>query len=80
VRDPRYAVYCLDSERIFWTKVIGDDYWAKILGSLLIILTDCHDKHDPTGLQIGIEFATRYFEIILRAKSSAPQMAAVLTA
>jgi hypothetical protein len=80
VRDPRYVVYCIESERIFWTKVIGDDYWAKILGSLLIILTDCHDKHDPTGLQAGIEFATKYFEIILRAKSLAPQKPAILTA
>jgi len=78
VRDPRYVVYCIDSERIFWSKVIGDDYWAKILGSLLIILTDCHDKHDPTGFQTGIEFATKYFEIILRAKASASQKVPLL--
>lgn len=71
VRDPRYVIHCIESERIFWTKVIGNDYWAKILGSLLIILTDCHDKHDPTGLQAGLQFATKYFEIVLKAKVSA---------
>jgi hypothetical protein len=71
VRDPRYVVHCIESERIFWTKVIGNEYWAKILGSLLIILTDCHDKHDPTGLQAGLQFATKYFEIVLKARVSA---------
>lgn len=67
VRDPQWTVYCLESERIFWTKVIGDEYWAKMLGSLLILLTDCHDKHDQIGLETGLEFATKYFEIVLKA-------------
>jgi hypothetical protein len=68
-RDSRYVIHCLESERIFWTKVLGDGYWAKILGSLLILLTDCHDKHDSTGLEAGLQFATSYFEIILKAKA-----------
>jgi hypothetical protein len=70
VRDPRYVIYCLESEKIFWTKVLGDDYWTKMLGSLLILLTDCHDKHDQKGLETGLEFATRYFEIVLKAMTS----------
>ncbi len=73
VKDPRWAMYCLESERIFWTSAIGDDYWAKILGSLLIILTDCHDKHDSTAFEAGLEFATKYFEIALKAKSNRQQ-------
>jgi hypothetical protein len=70
VRDSRYVNYCLESDRIFNGRVIGSEYWAKVLGSLLLILTDCHDKHDPTGLETGIEFARKYYEIILRAKAS----------
>lgn len=70
VRDSRYVGYLLESDRIFNVRVIGNDYWAKILGSLLLILTECHDKHDRTGLEAGIEFATKYYEIILRAKYS----------
>lgn len=80
VRDKTWVIHCIESENIFMTEAIGNSYWSKMLGSLLIFLTDCHDKHDTTGLQTGIEFATKYFEIILRAKSSAPQKAAVLTA
>lgn len=72
VRDSRYVNYLLESDRIFNNRVIGDDYWSKILGSLLLILTECHDKHDRIGLEAGIEFATKYYEIILRAKSSQP--------
>jgi hypothetical protein len=70
VRDARYVIYCLESEKIFWTKVLGDDYWTKMLGSLLILLTDCHDKHDQKGLETGLEFATKYFEIVLKAITS----------
>jgi hypothetical protein len=79
VRDNRYVNYCLESDRIFNSRVIGNDYWAKILGSLLIILTDCHDKHDPTGLETGIEFARKYYDIILRAKLSVTQRAVTIT-
>lgn len=68
VRDSRYLGYCIDADRIFTTAIIGNDYWAKILGSLYVICTDCHDKHDPTGLATGIHFATKYFEIILKEK------------
>jgi hypothetical protein len=80
VRDKTWVIHCIESENIFMTEAIGNSYWSKMLGSLLIFLTDCHDKHDTTGLQTGIEFATKYFEIILRAKSSATQKAPVLTA
>lgn len=68
-RDSRYVNHCLESEKIFWTRVLGDDYWAKILGCLLILLTDCHDQHDSVGLETGLQFATSYFEIILKAKA-----------
>jgi hypothetical protein len=80
VRDSRYVNYLLESDRIFNIRVIGDDYWSKILGSLLLILTECHDKHDRTGLEAGIEFATTYYEIILRAKSSQTEKAPELVA
>jgi hypothetical protein len=69
VRDSRYVNHCLESERLFSTKVLGNDYWAKVLGSLLLILTDCHDKHDSTGLEAGLQFATKYYEIVLKAKA-----------
>ena len=75
VGDKRYVNYCLESDRIFTTKMLGDDYWSKILGSLLLILTECHDKHDSTGLEAGLQFATKYFEIILRAKAEQLQRA-----
>ena len=70
VRDGRYVNHCLASERIFSTRVLGNDYWAKILGSLLLLLTDCHDKHDSTGLEAGLQFATTYYEIVLKAKAA----------
>lgn len=69
VRDNRYVHYCLESDRIFTTAVIGNGYWSKILGSLLLLLTECHDKHDSTGLEVGLRFAAMYFEIILKAKA-----------
>src|SRR4029077_7122720 len=69
VRDNRYVTHCLESDRIFSTRVVGDSYWARILGSLLLILTDCHDKHDSTGLETGRQFATTYYEIVLKAKA-----------
>src|SRR4029077_8913068 len=60
VRDNRYVTHCLESDRICSDRVVGDGYWARILGSLLLILTDCHDKHDSTGLETGLQFATTY--------------------
>jgi len=80
VHDSRYVNYLLESDRIFNIRVIGDDYWSKILGSLLLILTECHDKHDRIGLEAGIEFATKYYEIILRAKYSQTNKALELVA
>jgi hypothetical protein len=80
VRDSRYVVHCLESENILLTEAIGNSYWSKILGSLFVLLIECHDKHDSSGLEAGLEFATRYYEIILRAKSSALQKAPVLAA
>lgn len=80
VRDKTWVIHCIESENLFMTEAIGDSYWSKMLGSLLILLTDCHDKHDTTGLEAGIEFATKYFEIILRAKSSPSQKVPVLRA
>ena len=71
VRDNRYVSYCIESDRIINGRIIGSDYWSKILGSLYILLTDCHDKHDPIGLEVGLEFARKYYEIILRARTSA---------
>jgi len=80
VRDKTWVIHCIESENIFMTEAIGNSYWSKMLGSLLILLTDCHDKHDTTGLETGIEFATKYYEIILRAKSSPSQKVPVLSA
>ncbi len=77
VRDSRYVNYCLEADKIFTTAIIGNDYWAKILGALYMICTECHDKHDPTGLEAGIEFATKYFETILRAKAASQQRALI---
>src|SRR5215472_12860679 len=77
VRDNRYLNYCIESDRIINSRIIGSDYWSKILGSLYIILTDCHDKHDPIGLEVGLEFARKYYEIILRARTLASQEVAV---
>ncbi|HEX4921130.1 MAG TPA: hypothetical protein VFV92_10360 [Candidatus Bathyarchaeia archaeon] len=79
VRDSRYVNYCLESDRIFNSHIIGSEYWAKILGSILLILTDCHDKHDPMGLEVGLEFARKYYEIILRAMATVPQKSMVLS-
>ncbi len=72
-RDSRYVNHCLESERIFMTEAIGNSYWSKILGSLLILLTECHDKHDSTGLETGLQFATEYYTIILKAKTVQPR-------
>jgi hypothetical protein len=80
VRDGRYLPHCLESENIFMTEAIGNSYWSKILGSLLILLTECHDKHDMIGLETGIEFATKYYEIVLQAKFSQPQKTPALSA
>jgi hypothetical protein len=73
VGNSRYLDYCLEADRIFTTAIIGNDYWAKILGAIYIICTECHDKHDSTGLEVGIEFATKYFETILKAKAAVQQ-------
>lgn len=80
VRDSRYVVHCLESENILLTEAIGNSYWSKILGSLFVLLIECHDKHDSTGLQAGLEFATKYYEIILTAKCSASQRASGIVA
>ena len=80
VRDSRYLAHCLESENIFMTEAIGNNYWSKILGSILILLTECHDKHDMIGLETGIEFATKYYEIVLQAKASQPQKTPSITA
>lgn len=70
VRNSLYVNYLLESDRIFTTAVLGDPYWSKILGPLYMILVDCHDKHDSVGLEVGLQFAEKYFEIILRAKAA----------
>ncbi len=70
VGDDRYVKYCLESDKIFTTRVIGVEYWSKILGALYLILIECHDKHDSTGLDVGLRFAARYFEIILASMST----------
>ena len=80
IRDDRYVVHCLESENILLTAAIGNSYWSKILGSLFVLLIECHDKHDSTGLEAGLEFATRYYEIILRAKFSNVQKPPVVHA
>ncbi|HZY94355.1 MAG TPA: hypothetical protein VFE98_05765 [Candidatus Bathyarchaeia archaeon] len=73
VGDSRYVNYCLEADRIFTTAVVGNDYWAKILGGLYVICTECHDKHDATGLRAGVHFASKYFEIMLREKKMGQQ-------
>jgi hypothetical protein len=50
------------------------------VGSILVLMIECHDKHDSTGLEAGLEFATRYYEIILRAKFSNSQKVPALHA
>ena len=80
VRDSRYLSHCIESENVFMTEAIGNNYWSKILGSILILLTECHDKHDMIGLETGIEFATKYYEIVLQAKISQPQKTPSVTA
>lgn len=75
VGDRRYINHCLESDRIFTRRILGSDYWSKILGSLLLIMTECHDKHDSIGLEVGIQFATKYFEIILKEKAERPRLA-----
>ncbi len=80
VKDDRFVVHCLESENIFLTEAIGNSYWSRILGALYLLLVECHDKHDSTALETGLEFATRYYEIILRAKFSASQKAHLLPA
>lgn len=80
VRNSRYIDYCLEADRIFTTAIIGNDYWARILGALYTICTECHDKHDLTGLEVGIEYATKYFETILKAKDTEQQRARISAA
>lgn len=80
VKDDRFVVHCLESENIFLTEAIGNSYWSRILGALYLLLVECHDKHDSAALETGLEFATRYYEIILRAKFSASQKAHILRA
>ncbi len=80
VRNSRYVDYCLEADRIFTTAIIGNDYWAKILGALYMICTECHDKHDLTGLEVGLEYATKYFETILKAKDTEQQRARISAA
>lgn len=77
VQDSRYIDHCLKSDRILTTRVLGSSYWAKILGSLYLILTECHDKHDATGLEAGLQFASKYFEIIFRARADSIPKTAV---
>ena len=63
--DIRYVNSLLESDRDLTSAILGGPYWSKILGSLYLACVDCHDKHDPTGLEAGLNFAARYFEIIL---------------
>jgi hypothetical protein len=68
VRDDRYVSYLLESDAIMTSAILGSSYWSKILSSLYLACVDCHDKHDSTGLETGLSFATKYYEIILKAK------------
>jgi len=70
VHDSAYVNYLLESEKIFSTALLGDSYWSKVLGSLYVLMVECHDKHDSTGLELGLQFAEKYFEIVLRAKEA----------
>jgi hypothetical protein len=66
--DDRYVNYLLESDAILTSAILGSTYWSKILGSLYLACVECHDKHDSAGLETGLSFATKYYEIILKAK------------
>jgi hypothetical protein len=68
VGDDRYVNYLLQSDAIMTTAILGSSYWSKILSSLYLACVECHDKHDSAGLETGLSFATKYYEIILKAK------------
>ena len=67
-RDSRYVNYCLEADRIFTTRIVGNSYWSNVLGPLFLICTHAHDKHDPNGLEACLQFAEKYFEILLVAR------------
>ncbi len=71
-RDNRYVNYLLESDAILTSTILGNRYWSKILGSLYLACVECHDKHDSIGLEAGLQFATKYYEILLRAKMTSP--------
>lgn len=66
--DDRYVNYLLQSDAILTNAILGSAYWSKVLGSLYLACVECHDKHDSAGLETGLSFATKYYEIILKAK------------
>jgi hypothetical protein len=73
VGDDRYVNYLLQSDMIMTSAILGSSYWSKILSSLYLACVDCHDKHDSAGLETGLSFATKYYEIILKAKMTSFQ-------
>jgi len=73
VGDDRYVNYLLQSDEIMTSAILGNSYWSKILSSLYLACVDCHDKHDSAGLETGLSFATKYYEIILKAKMTSFQ-------
>jgi hypothetical protein len=77
VGDDRYVNYLLQSDEIMTSAILGNSYWSKILSSLYLACVDCHDKHDSAGLETGLSFATKYYEIILKAKMTSFQVQSV---
>lgn len=73
VGDDRYVNYLLQSDMIMTSAILGSSYWSKILSSLYLACVECHDKHDSVGLETGLSFATKYYEIILKAKMTSFQ-------
>jgi hypothetical protein len=73
VGDNRYVDYLLQSDTIMTSAILGNSYWSKILSSLYLACVDCHDKHDSAGLETGLSFATKYYEILLKAKMTSLQ-------
>lgn len=73
VGDDRYVNYLLQSDAIMTSAILGSSYWSKILSSLYLACVECHDKHDSAGLETGLNFATKYYEIILKAKMTSFQ-------
>ena len=65
VRDSRFVMHMLNSDKIFTSSIIGNDNLSLILGGLYLACVRCHDIHDEYGVKFGKKLMETYYSVLL---------------